>query len=1028
MKINKLEIKNIASIAQASIDFTKEPLQNSSIFLISGDTGSGKSTLLDAICLALYNKTPRLNNGRALEENVYREGNQEINIKSVNQLLKKGEKDGYVKLGFIGADGTEYLAEWSCRINRNGKLETEVWSITNCESGVTDSRREADRVRKMTEIVGLDFDEFCRTSMLAQGQFTLFLRADAKEKSVILEKVTGTEIYAKIGARIHEKALEAANAFKAADKEVNSVVLLSEEDKQKYQSESESIEREIGEAKASITLLESLVKLYEEIDAAVKQEIDSEGKLVLAKSSFSELVNDLAQKKEDHGQKEGAYKEVSIEIDSESSNAQMYDNVQNIKTHLDNITKQRLNVKKYQESIASGSQRLEKINAELIELTKKKEEAEACLNVKEQAISAAREKKEALNPSDVEAERQKIASETALLNSAEIDYEKIHQAQDNLNELHQELKGIKERVIARCSKLEQLKEQEDRAQKDYNEINDVYKIQAQVLDDATVRVREWIREKEVEECPVCHAKIESLLTSEQEIDRLRPLMELVEAKKQIWDDARVNYLNEQTILSADQKSEKQNEKRIAKLESELVALKNAFVMKYKDIGINEEEANIRGILDSYKASLASRKAANEEKIRAVSDKQQVIDGLIKDKDDYQKDVYNPIDSDYNDRSGKVIRIKGEIEMAVQLMEVANNSQNHSISELNKLVVIQNWMAAWEENPAGFVESLLQKADLYKKNVKKKESLERDIINLASDIASAKNVRDRIVTKYPDIVPDSISPVPFQGNANHEWGVLENTINGALDTRESAQKLKQGNSEQLNKAFAKDESLPKSKDELKDRKESISNENLKKSTRLGEIRKTLDDDKRRQDEMKEKIAIRDEASKNHARWKSLDDIFGGVEGYLFKKIAQGYIMQDILNHANAYLRKIAPRYELTAKPGSLIILVKDNEDGKIRSGNTLSGGESFVVSLSLALGLSSLSESRISVDTIFIDEGFGTLSQDWLNSVVSVLEKLNSTTGKHVGIISHIEDLQKRISTVIEVKKKNATTSEVYIRG
>ena len=165
----------------------------------------------------------------------------------------------------------------------------------------------------------------------------------------------------------------------------------------------------------------------------------------------------------------------------------------------------------------------------------------------------------------------------------------------------------------------------------------------------------------------------------------------------------------------------------------------------------------------------------------------------------------------------------------------------------------------------------------------------------------------------------------------------------------------------------------------------------------------------------------------AQWKTLDTLFGGTDGFTFKKIAQSYIMQDILNHANAYLRKIAPRYELTAQPGSLVILVEDNEDGVVRSGNTLSGGEGFVISLSLALGLSSLAENSISVDTLFIDEGFGTLSQEWLNSVMSALEKLNSSSGKHVGIISHIEDLQKRIPTVIEVKKKNATTSEVFVR-
>ena len=89
MKLNKLTIKNIASISEAIIDFGAPPLSDAPIFLICGETGSGKSTILDAICLALYNKTPRLANSRSTAENCYKEGKQEISIVSVNQLLKK---------------------------------------------------------------------------------------------------------------------------------------------------------------------------------------------------------------------------------------------------------------------------------------------------------------------------------------------------------------------------------------------------------------------------------------------------------------------------------------------------------------------------------------------------------------------------------------------------------------------------------------------------------------------------------------------------------------------------------------------------------------------------------------------------------------------------------------------------------------------------------------------------------------------------------------------------------------------------
>lgn len=168
-------------------------------------------------------------------------------------------------------------------------------------------------------------------------------------------------------------------------------------------------------------------------------------------------------------------------------------------------------------------------------------------------------------------------------------------------------------------------------------------------------------------------------------------------------------------------------------------------------------------------------------------------------------------------------------------------------------------------------------------------------------------------------------------------------------------------------YAEDGALPKTAVEVNALKKTVESDNLGKSEHLGKLKTVIEDDDRKQDELKSKIDALNRAGKVNAQWKTLDTLFGGTDGFTFKKIAQSYIMQDILNHANAYLRKIAPRYELTAQPGSLVILVEDNEDGVVRSGNTLSGGEGFVISLSLALGLSSLAENSISVDILFIDE-------------------------------------------------------------
>ena len=123
-----------------------------------------------------------------------------------------------------------------------------------------------------------------------------------------------------------------------------------------------------------------------------------------------------------------------------------------------------------------------------------------------------------------------------------------------------------------------------------------------------------------------------------------------------------------------------------------------------------------------------------------------------------------------------------------------------------------------------------------------------------------------------------------------------------------------------------------------------------------------------------------------------------------------------------------RYELIAQPGSLVILINDKDEGNTsRPTNTLSGGESFMISLALALGLSSLNNNNITPDTIFIDEGFGTLSGDCLNTVIETLEVLHCIGNRRVGIISHVNELYERISTRIEVKKCKGV-SEIKIIG
>ena len=164
-----------------------------------------------------------------------------------------------------------------------------------------------------------------------------------------------------------------------------------------------------------------------------------------------------------------------------------------------------------------------------------------------------------------------------------------------------------------------------------------------------------------------------------------------------------------------------------------------------------------------------------------------------------------------------------------------------------------------------------------------------------------------------------------------------------------------------------------------------------------------------------------------RWGRSHELFGSADGKKFRNIAQSYVLTQLLINANQYLRQFTDRYEMVCQPGSLTILLCDNEAGGItRPTTTISGGEGFLISLSLALGLSSLSRASISMDTLFIDEGFGTLDSTYLSAVMDALERLHQMGGKRVGIISHVESLKDRVTTQIQVSRVNTTLSKVEV--
>src|SRR5215475_9870748 len=210
MRILAIRGCNLASLAgQFEIDLAHGPLGSAGVFAIVGNTGAGKSTLLDALCVALFDRTPRLTNhstvkvGRGADERAL------LGAQDVRTLLRRGAAQGWAEVDFESGDARQYRARWSVRRARgqsDGTLQDEQLSLTAIAGGERLGGTKTETLRAIHARLGLSFDQFRRSALLAQGEFAAFLRADGKDRSELLERMTGTQIYSRLSIAAHVKA------------------------------------------------------------------------------------------------------------------------------------------------------------------------------------------------------------------------------------------------------------------------------------------------------------------------------------------------------------------------------------------------------------------------------------------------------------------------------------------------------------------------------------------------------------------------------------------------------------------------------------------------------------------------------------------------------------------------------------------------------------------------------------------------------------------------------------------------------
>ncbi|MGJ0371717.1 hypothetical protein NG764_05685 [Aliarcobacter cryaerophilus] len=471
-----------------------------------------------------------------------------------------------------------------------------------------------------------------------------------------------------------------------------------------------------------------------------------------------------------------------------------------------------------------------------------------------------------------------------------------------------------------------------------------------------------------------------VLQNEQELYKLKSSIEQLQ-NEQIQNISKKQSLEEELSkvyskyeLIFDEKFEENFRNLVSKQDS---FIKNEISKKELDAkfqSLNEQRIELDTKIISIESSLKTdveqlSKISNETKELEVQSKV-ILD--VPDLNIFEKEItnkFNAISEKYNSLAKELININSK-----------NESVNTQIIELNQKQINDN--TKLEETKQNFNKALVENS------FSSKEEFEKALLS--------KELREEL---------------SLMCKALEEKYTQIQTLK--IDTAEKLSEQKKLN--------LTDKELQTLNDELKELQATI--DELQKS--IGSLEKELEINASNMKKHEDKIKELEKKKEVFKVWIKLNEMIGSASGDKFAKFAQGITLDQLIYLANKHLQILSPRYELQRSSDSSKLLEIEIIDGfqgdVVRPVSTLSGGESFIVSLSLALGLSALASQKISIDSLFLDEGFGTLDSDSLELALNALNQLQSS-GKMVGVISHVEALKERIPLQIRVMPKGDGTS------
>lgn len=977
MKILAIRLKNLTSIEGAvEVDFRVEPLRSAGIFAISGATGAGKSTLLDALCLALYDKAPRFAN--SVESiSLVDVGDNQINQSDVKNLLRRGTSEGYAEVDFLGVDGHRYSSRWSVRRRGNkagGSLQSQTLKVKDLDTEKEFQGSRKELLAQLVELVGLTYEQFTRTVLLAQNDFATFLKSRGAAKAELLEKLTGTGVYSRISQEVFARNKAAQEEVTQIHTKMSMIELIPEEELLTLKKEKEQLlkKREVGikllaEQNAQLNVIQSL-KTQEELWKKKQQaELNEQAKKTNYLKELSireeELTRFKAQCEAIQPDLKKA-RQLDAQIQSQQAgyaqSQQLLQKARGQVAELENKT--RMATEQLQKSYSSlerllkntdgvAPSLLQPIKVSGLEPTRTTEQAD--ILQLEQAESILRQEEDKLD-ANVKTNDERLAK----LNT--FGYPSLSEEKGKLQQelsRQQDIRRLTDNRTKVKAEIDRLTTESSAATKQLAEQDAALKAVQHLYENARMAVGKDVKAlrqhlQEGAACPVCGSTAHPYHQDNEAVDTIFRSIE----QEYNTATATRQQINDKTIaLQRDLENQKRTE---AQLIEQLSALHKEVLGYGDEEKIQNRLQELAKLIQEYGTLYAEWQRSDE----AIKKMRIHCENLRED----------------------VARCRLSMQKVSSVKEQLAIFQSAASAEQERYEVIEKAINALREERSHLLKG--KSVDDAETAIARKEKE----LNLALE------------------------------KARKEVETVQNTLSGLQGEMKQLAVTIEELQEQQKKIEASDE-LPET---IKRQQE----ENLNIERTLSAIEARL------LQQTKNKAAV-EQIAKELAekqliaeRWAKLNKLIGSADGAKFKVIAQSYTLNLLLLHANKHLSYLSKRYKLQQVPETLGLQVIDCDMcDEVRTVYSLSGGESFLISLALALGLSSLSSNNLKVESLFIDEGFGSLDAESLRTAMEALEQLQMQ-GRKIGVISHVQEMSERISVQVQVHKKVNGKSVLTVVG